>query len=218
MSELWTAITVRLYNLWDFVRVVFHYYRNTQFARVDLSLLMSYFWKSPYRIAREFDAQPYGETPLVTMEKIARMAHITEEDIVLELGSGRGRCVFWLAFFIRCRVIGIEYNPVLVAKAKELQARFQVPNVDFIIQDMFTASFKEATVIYLYGILLSDSEIQKLCVAFSKLKRDVRIITISYSLQEYCPEVFRVIDSCDVSFPWGTTKAYLHKEFAKGGT
>src|SRR5438046_2879338 len=93
------AACVRIFNVKDFLSTVWSYYRNINFAKLDLSLLCSYFWKSPYSINRKLGLELYGETPLATMEKIANVAHITAQDVVYELGCGRGRCAFWLSYF-----------------------------------------------------------------------------------------------------------------------
>ena len=99
----WANITSRIFNLKDAIRNCFLYWRDLQFAKIDLYLTMSYFFKSPYRISREFtnDEEPYGETPLHTMEVIAKAANLTKEDVVYELGFGRGRSCFWLSLFLQ---------------------------------------------------------------------------------------------------------------------
>ncbi|MDB6081523.1 MAG: hypothetical protein JWO53_795, partial [Chlamydiia bacterium] len=51
------SLQVRVFNLKDFLRTVLHYYYHVRFACVDLSLLFSYFWKSPYRISWERDKE-----------------------------------------------------------------------------------------------------------------------------------------------------------------
>jgi len=207
--QLKLAIGARLYNGWDFLRTFFKYWRNFSFAKIDAALLSSYFWESPYRIARRESDEPYGETPLVTMEKIAERAKINKEDVVYELGAGRGRTCFWLACFRGCKVVGIEYNEVFVEKAK----RVKYPRVAFINQDYLLVDMTPATVIYLYGTLLEEKEIFELCKRWRGLKKGTRIVTISYPLQEYVAEpLFRLIEEFEVEFQWGRTSAYLQEK------
>ena len=217
--SLQISISVRLYNLKDFVRTVWKYYRDFEFAKIDLSLLWSYFWKSPYRMNRELHLEPYGETPLCTMEKIAKIAAITADDTVFELGCGRGRCAFWLAYFIKCKTVAIEYNPLFVARANQLKLHFQragdktMERLSFRLTDMKEADFHEATVLYLYGTLLSEQDIRILAKKIGQLKSGVRIVTISYALDEYLEKSaqghIQVIKEFEVEFCWGKTSAYL---------
>jgi len=216
---LQVSISVRLYNLKDYLRTVWKYYRDLKFAKLDLSLLWSYFWKSPYRMNRELHLEPYGETPLFTMEKIAKIAKITAADTVFEMGCGRGRCAFWLTHFTGCKTVAIEYNPFFVARAHQLKLHFQkegeksMERLVFRLMDMKQADLQEATVIYLYGTLLSEEDIQILAKKMSQLKSGVRIVTISYALDEYLKKSERqkiqVTKEFEVEFCWGKTSAYL---------
>ncbi|MBS0656548.1 MAG: class I SAM-dependent methyltransferase, partial [Verrucomicrobia bacterium] len=153
---------------------------------------------------------PYGETPLSVMHKIARKAGITAKDVVFELGCGRGRTCFWLASWIGCKTVGIEFVPTFIQKAAKVRAMFKTPNVEFRQEDMFTTSLAGASVIYLYGTCLTDEEVLKLIERCKELPAGTKIITISYSLLEYTdlPQ-FELIKTVDVSFAWGSTQAYI---------
>lgn len=207
------SVAVRLFNLKDFFRTAWKYYRNIDFAKIDLSLLCSYFFESPYTSNRKLDLELYGETPLSTMEKIANEANITSQDIVFELGSGRGRCAFWLSYFRKCNTIGIEYNPVFVKRANRAKEWFHAEKTTFVLGDMRSADLARATMLYLYGTLLSENDIQLLIEKFAALKKGTRIVTISYALNEYggSRELFKVLKEFEVEFAWGKTSAFLQE-------
>lgn len=208
ISQFVIATKARLFNARDFVRTVWKYWRNFSFAKIDAKLLCSYFWKSPYAIGREETGEFYGETPLVTMDKIAKEAGILPGDVVYELGCGRGRSCFWLACFRGCRVVGVEYNRVFVEKARKIEC----PRVQFVEGDYLQTDLREATVVYLYGTLLGEREIFELCQSLKKVKKGTRVVSISYPLQEYCGEpLFRVVREFEVEFQWGRTEAYLQE-------
>lgn len=219
LKDLKTALWVRWYNFKDFLRTAYHYYKDLPFAKIDMGILFSFFFKSPYRLSREYAEQlkipaleVYGETPLPTMEKIAKEAEISANDVVYELGSGRGRCSFWLVSFIHCRVVGVEIIAPFVHVANEIKKRYREEKTSFILANMFEVDLTPATVIYLYGTLLSDEEIKAIAKKFSKLHKGTKIITISYPLQEYYSvPCFELIKCFEVEFPWGTTTAYVQK-------
>ncbi len=209
-------LLIRWFNLKDFLYTAFHYWTNIRFARVDLTLLLSYFLKSPYRIAREFEetrseeAAPYGETPLRTLHWIVESAGITSQDRVYELGCGRGRSCFWMAVWLGCPTVGIEYVPQFVYKAERIAQYFQVSNVEFRAEDMLKADLTPATVVYLYGTCLSDTQIRLLIAKFKKLSAGTKIITISYPLEDYTRERLFIIEKViDVQYAWGHTQAYI---------
>lgn len=212
------SVALRWYTFKDYLRTVFRYYRNLQFAKIDVTLLFSYFWTSPYYLSRKWAETSgykasaiYGETPLMTMEKIAKEASITKQDVVYELGSGRGRCVFWLQAFIGCRVVGVECNPIFIENANAIKERFHLENTSFILEDVLKVDFKDVTVIYLYLITLSDSDIIALAKRLAALPNGTRIITISFSLTEYDESsAFQLVKEFEVEFPWGKTDAYLN--------
>lgn len=214
---LWTALKVAVINLSEYIQVIFRYYRSLSFAKVDIALLSSYLFSSPFRISKKFllergerDVYTYGETPLTTMEKIASECGITAQDVVIELGCGRGRGCFWLGQFIGCTVIGIDYVPAFIDKAAAVKKRFHVQHVYFRLEDIFHADLKGGTVIYLYGTCLLSDQISLLIERLDKLPADVKIITVSYALTEIYPKApFRIVKQFRAEFTWGKTDVYL---------
>src|SRR4051794_23547579 len=90
------------YNLMYGIEDIFLYYRNLSFFKIDLLLKALYFFHTPYKVSKKFlqergstDLYLYGETPLTTMDSIAKECRILSKDIVYELGCGRGRSAFW---------------------------------------------------------------------------------------------------------------------------
>jgi len=214
-------LKVKILNIIDFIRNIFFYYRNIKFMKLDIALLMSYFWKSPYRIAREeakrlkmSSLEPYGETPLVTMARIAKEANISSKDMVYELGSGRGRTAFWLSFFCGCKVIGMDAIDLFIDRAKQLATCFGVKRVLFVRGDFLKASFPEATVLYLFGSQLQDEEIVQFITNIRRQKLQVNVITISYCLGDYVENkesCYEFIKEFEVAFPWGKTTCYIQR-------
>ena len=206
-------------NFIDFIKNVLFFYKNVRFSCADLLVLLSYFWKSPYRIARQ-EAQrqnipslePYGETPLTTMAVIAQAAGITQADCVYELGCGRGRSAIWLACFIGCKVVGIDAIERFIQTAQWVVGLLCIPNITFRFEDFRKSTFPGATVLYLFGSQLQDDEILSLVAAIRRERRALKIITISFSLVEYMKaDEFVSVKECEVQFPWGMTSCYIHE-------
>lgn len=211
-------LVTQMRNLIEFSKTALYYYSNFKFCKIDLSLLTLYVANNPFTISKEFlqrkgekEVYAYGETPLTTLDHIAKECQITAKDTVFELGCGRGRSCFWLNTFIGCNVVGIEYVPEFVQRANTIKNRFALDNVEFRQQDMLNANYNNATVLYLYGTTLDDAMIQKLIERFKSLPSGTKIITVSYSLNEYTSQpLFEVMKRFTASFPWGDTDIYLH--------
>lgn len=222
ISEYTKLIFINLYvqirDFFDFIKVAAKYYSNYSFLKADLYLLLHYLFNNPYSISRRFlrakgehNIYAYGETPLPTMEMIAKQCRISSKDKVFELGCGRGRTSFWLHSFIKCRVVGVDFVPHFIKKANYVRKRYKIEDVEFRKENMIETDLTGATVIYLYGTCLNDEFIRKLAEKFAKLPAGTKIITVSYSLQEYSqPNVFEVMKRFPAKFTWGTADVYLN--------
>lgn len=210
-------LLVKKRNLCEYIRVIYRYYSNATFRAADLLLLSKYIFRSPFAVSKAFmeargeeDVYVYGETPLTTLETIAKECKITSQDTVFELGSGRGRGCFWLNIILGCKVVGIEYIPEFVEKAHAVIEKYRLSNIEFRQQDFLKADFRGATVIYLYGTCLDPSSIQKLMGKLSKLPAGTKIISVSYALKEYAPmPSFETLKRFQADFTWGKGEVYL---------
>lgn len=218
LKLLWIRAVTYFYESVEFLQVVFLFYPNKSFRQQDLSLLKKYIFTNPFTVSKKYllslgakDLYQYGETPLTTFAKIVKECGITSTDRVYELGCGRARTCFWLAAFVKCRVLGIEQIPIFVEKANEVKNAYSVANVEFYLGSYYHVSFKNATVIYLYGTCLQTDEIERLLKKFAKMPLGAKVITVSYPLTDYVGgELFDLVHSFEASYPWGTATLYVH--------
>lgn len=214
-SNFTLFLKVRWFNFKDLIKTVCCFWLpHPLFGLADCMLLLSYFFKSPYRLVREFTKgqEPYGETPLVVMKRLAKRLPIGSSDVVYELGSGRGRVCLWLAMVIGCKTVGIEQVPTFVQKSARIARLFGVKNVQFIEADMLQQDLQAASVIYLFGTALPDEEITRFVTLCKNVRPGTKIVTVSYALTEYSAEgIVTLIDTLQVPFSWGTTEVYVHR-------
>jgi SAM-dependent methyltransferase len=212
-------LKVKLFTLFEYSRVLITYYpRNFEFFKIDTYLLGSYLFSNPFTVSKEYlvsqgeeDIYAYGETPLTTLDQITQKCQLSSEDIVYELGCGRGRTCFWLHQFIGCSVIGIDYVPLFIEKANQIKNHFHLSRIDFRLENFLESDFKTATVIYLYGTCLPTPVIYSLIQRFSALPLGTKVITVSYALTDYAIDSeFEVIEHFLARFTWGVTDVYVH--------
>lgn len=172
------------------------------------------FFYNPYRACRKYWEPKlrfshhgvYGETPISTLARIASFAELKPEDIWLELGSGRGIGCAWVADAIGCSSIGIEGVPSLYWFSQGFCRR---PRVSFLRGNFLEVPWPHATFIYAYTTVFRNEELKKLAELASRfLPEGGRIVTISSPLPS-CGQLTEVA-SFPVSYPWGTTEAYVH--------
>jgi SAM-dependent methyltransferase len=216
LKSLLVNLHATFFRLCEGVRVILRYYRNVHFLLNDLLLFSLYLLQNPHQVSKKFmklrgekKIYTYGETPLTTFDKIARECGILSKDIFYEIGCGSGRTLFWLRHFIKCRALGIDYQPTFIRRANRLKKWMKLDRVSFLLEDMLKCDYSKATVLYLYGTCLEEEKIEKLTARFCELKQGTKVITISYPLIDYS-NAFSLAKQFSVRFPWGKAEAYLN--------
>ncbi|MBA3723214.1 MAG: class I SAM-dependent methyltransferase [Parachlamydiaceae bacterium] len=210
-------IKVKFGNFIEYMRVVSNYYSNSTFAKIDSYLVFSYLFNNPFVISKRFllsrnepDVYTYGETPLTSLEDIAKECRLSSKDVVFELGCGRGRTCYWLNQFIGCSVVGIDYVPEFIKRASEVKSKFGIENVQFRLEDILDSDFKGVTVIYMCGTCFSDEFILKLVKRFNTLPKGTKIISVSYPLSDYSKDnSYEIMKRFPIRFSWGLSDVYL---------
>jgi SAM-dependent methyltransferase len=222
MFSFFFSIATSCFRLYEWLRVVCRYYvRSPHFFYSDVLLASHYLFKNPHRISKAFLSKqgenPYqfGQTPLTTLDQIARAGQILSHDVVYELGCGTGRTCFWLSIFVNCKVVGVDYLPAFIHKAQRVQQKTQQLHLDFLEADMLTVDLSFATVVYLYGTCLNNETLTLLLSNFRHLRPGARVITVSYPLTDYCDgTLFQVTNQFRARFPWGKAWVFINKKRA----
>ena len=217
MNLLWIGLKARWFFFFEYCKAVWKYYRNFSFAKVDLLLVFSYLFRNPFKISQHFlkergeeDIYAYGETPLTTLEEICEQCAITEKDFVYELGCGRGRTCFWLNQWLGCRVVGVDYVPDFINRAKTLVKSCQLEEIEFRLEDIAETQFNGVTVIYLFGTCLDEETIRQLIHNLAHLEPGVKIISISYPLTDFDDKkILEFHRQFKGKFSWGESDIYL---------
>ncbi|MFZ0566330.1 MAG: class I SAM-dependent methyltransferase [Chlamydiales bacterium] len=218
MHKLFIHLRATYFRLIEGVRVIFYYYPNLRFLWSDLLLASRYLLSNPHQVSRDYltqkgelDVYKYGETPLTTLDQIARECSVLSKDVVYELGCGSGRTAFWLHSFVRCSVVAVDFLPLFIQRGRWVNKWSHHGEIEFRNENFLETDLKEATVIYLYGLCLEDKIIEQLIRRFEMLKAGTKIITVSYPLEDFSrPGFFKVTKQFLATFPWGKAIVYLN--------
>ena len=219
LNIAWFAMFYRLRRLFEYLQSVLKYYRWPDFRKVDLALVTNYLRANPYHVARRFAElqgekvlHTYGETPLLTLEKVAHRCGMTHQDVVLELGCGRARTCFWLATVWGCKTIGVDNNPYFIRIAERIAHKYHIQNLEFRCEDLLHTDLSDATVIYLYGSAFDSDFIRQLAARMGRLPKQTSIITVSYPMQNYAQKpLFELVESFELPFTWGLATIYWQR-------
>lgn len=191
-----------------------------QFAVADILIAFVGFFQNPYRVSKRFlvkkenelNCHQYGETPIAGWEQIFSHLQLDASDHIFELGSGRGKGAFWLASKFGCQVTAIEQIPSFVNVGNWISKITMNSRVRFVNENFITFPCESASCVYLYGICLEDAIIRILSQKLANdLKPGTKIISVSFSLADYLPEKFSLVEKFPISFPWGVGVVYVQK-------
>ncbi len=139
--------------------------------------------------------RPRLNAPFITsadsvVDAMVKVANVTDEDVVYDLGCGDGRIVVTAAVLTGCRGIGFDIDPERVAEA---QANVELHDVKELVtiqeRDVFTVDMSEASVAMFY---LLPWMIQRLTSQFEEMKPGSRIVSHDFYIEDVEPD--RVVE------------------------
>jgi SAM-dependent methyltransferase len=135
----------------------------------------------------------FAATPQPIVEAMLRLAAVGPSDVVYDLGSGDGRFVVIAAQQFGARGVGIEIQPQLVARSREIAREGGVADrVRFVEGDFFEADLSDATVVTMW---LTDSIGAELAPKLRReLKPGSRIVSHQFHLGDWPPDQTVIVD------------------------
>jgi len=126
-------------------------------------------------------------TPQEVVEDMLRLANVQKGDVLYDLGSGDGRIAITAARKYGIKATGIDIDPERIREANENAKKAGVTNlVQFRQENLFTADFRDATVITLY--LLPDLNVKLRPKLWNELKPGTRIVSHQFEMGAWKPE------------------------------
>ncbi|HLG60140.1 MAG TPA: methyltransferase domain-containing protein [Vicinamibacterales bacterium] len=125
-------------------------------------------------------------TPQEVVDAMLKLAKVTKNDVVYDLGSGDGRIPITAAKTYGARGVGIDIDPQRIREATEnLKTAAVGDRVKFLNQDLFTTDISEATVVTLY--LLPSLNLKLLPILNKQLKPGTRIVSHAFDMGDSKP-------------------------------
>lgn len=172
----------------------------SQFLRLDRRALLttalaaSLSLVAPHSQAQTFTPQVgqagkdviWVPTPDALVNRMLKMAQVTPDDVVVDLGSGDGKIVIAAARDFKARSLGVEFNPDMVSLSRRnAQSAGVGERARFEQGDIFTFDYSNATVVTMY--LLPGLNL-KLRPNLLKMKPGTRLVTHQFTMGSWEPD------------------------------
>jgi hypothetical protein len=131
-------------------------------------------------------------TPDDVVERMLRMAQVTPNDYVVDLGAGDGKIAIAAAKSFGARSMGIEYNPEMARHAQRNAERAGVAGRARIVQgDIFVSDFTQATVVTMYLLPALNLKLRPQILA---MRPGTRVVSHSFSMDDWEPDETSSLD------------------------
>jgi len=122
-------------------------------------------------------------TPDEVVDRMLRMAQVTANDYVIDLGAGDGKIAIAAAKNFGARSMGIEYNPEMAKHAQGNAEKAGVTARARIVQgDIFVTDFTQATVITMYLLPALNLKLRPQILA---MRPGTRVVSHSFTMDDW---------------------------------
>jgi len=122
-------------------------------------------------------------TPDEVVDRMLRMAQVTANDYVIDLGAGDGKIAIAAAKNFGARSMGIEYNPEMAKHAQGNVEKAGVTGRARIVQgDIFVTDFTQATVITMYLLPALNLKLRPQILA---MRPGTRVVSHSFTMDDW---------------------------------
>ncbi|HUP03508.1 MAG TPA: class I SAM-dependent methyltransferase [Bryobacteraceae bacterium] len=145
--------------------------------------------------------------PSTTIQTVAmlRLANVTKNDVVYDLGCGDGRLVIMAAKEFGARGVGVDIDPVRIRESLTNARQAGVEGrVRFRTQDLYDTDIREATVVMLY--LWPDMNLKLRPKLWKDLRVGARVVSNAHGMGDWKPDKHILADGANL-YLWYITAA-----------
>jgi hypothetical protein len=166
------------------------------FARLLIALGVALAVAAPLQAQTKKDFEPqvgqagkdviWVPTPDDVVDRMLRMAQVTPNDYVVDLGAGDGKIAIAAAKKFGARALGIEYNPDMVKHAmRNVEAAGVAGKAKVVRGDIFASDFSDATVVTMYLLPALNLKLRPQILA---MRPGTRVVSHSFTMEDWEPD------------------------------
>ena len=127
---------------------------------------------------------PYVATDMAVVKQMLKLADVTKDDFLIDLGSGDGRISITAAKLYGTRGVGVDLDPKRIKEARRAaQAARVAEKVEFKQEDLFDTDISPATVLTMY--LLPDVNFKLRPRILLELKPGTRVVSHEFDMGDW---------------------------------
>lgn len=153
----------------------------------------------------------YGETPALSFLAMLRQVNIEPDDVLFDLGCGRGLALLSAALAYQVRAVGVDVLPTFIERARQIAKRLHIDdrvsltNGDFLEQDMSSGTiFYAAATTFVRDVI--DDLAERVVRQTANSGRVIRFITLSQTLLP----PWKLVAKARYPMTWGWNTVYFH--------
>ncbi|MCU7494052.1 MAG: methyltransferase domain-containing protein [Ignavibacteria bacterium] len=146
-----------------------------------------------------FSQVPFVPTPYDVVQGMLKLANVTENDLVYDLGCGDGRIVVTAATKFGAHGLGVDNDSIRVRESREnVEMNGVKDKVEILQENLFKTNLSKATVVTLY--LLSDINVKLRPKLFDELRPGSRVVSNSFDMDDWEPDRINVVNGRTLYF------------------
>jgi len=148
---------------------------------------------------RQAPEVPYLPTTQVAVEAMLKLAGVTGNDVVYDLGCGDGRIVITAAKLYGAHSVGIDIDPQRIREANENARKAGVERlVRFEENDLFKANIRDASVVTLFLLTSVNAKLRPKLL--QELRPGTRVVSNTFDMGDWKPQKEFTVDTGDDGF------------------
>lgn len=149
----------------------------------------------------------YGEIPYSVGKEIVRIAGITAQDVVYDLGCGRGKFLFFVNIFTGAMCIGVDLLPTYISIAEKITEKLGLKKIHFFEEDILDVDLRTASVVFIHGTCFCEDLRDGIAQKIDELKSGSRLISITKPFEH--PQL-KLIEKKTMLISWGLSHIYFY--------
>ena len=136
-------------------------------------------------------------TEQAVVDEMLRMARVSKDSVVYDLGCGDGRIVITSAIRYGARGVGIDIDPKRIRESQQNARAVGVSDrAQFIQGDLFHADFREATAVMLY--LSSAVNVRLRPILLRQLKPGTPVVSHDFLMGDWQPDEINSVNGAAI--------------------
>ena len=190
------------------------YIRDIRLLLVDLIIFLAemamvpFHLFEPHRLSNN-DSEIYGEIHYSTLKKALKYCHVQKNNRLLDIGSGKGKAVFFASFYFKLQAIGFDFNDSYITYSRFLKRLTLSKKTAFLHTSIQDYCLPDMDIYLIVGTTFTLKDLNILKNQLLKKTHRFYIISVSEPIKhDQLPVLHSFLSPCS----WGFSQIYIQKK------